>query len=157
MPLLQYFVGEGYREGLGVVPVVMMAEIFMGIYFNLSFWYKLTDRNWWGAIISAIGVAVMVAVNVLFVPRIGYWACALGGFAGYGTSMLISYFLGQKKYPVPYDLRTIGLFFLLAMALYGGHLALWREPGPWSMLTGTLMLAVYVWAAWREIKKTNAI
>ena len=96
MPILRHFIQPAYWEGLGVVPVVMMAEVFMGVYFNLSFWYKLTDRTWWGALISAIGAAVMIAVNVIFVPRIGYWACAWGGFAGYGTSMILSWALGRK-------------------------------------------------------------
>ena len=158
MPLLQRFIGAGYREGLGVIPIVMMAEIFMGVYFNLSFWYKLTDQNWWGAIISAIGVAVMVGINVLFVPRIGYWACAWGGFAGYGVSMLISYFLGQKKYPIPYDLKTIGLFFLMAAAMFAVH-SLWLRALPaWLQMTaGTVLLGVFALLAWREIKSSKAI
>ena len=158
MPLLQHFIGEGYREGIGVIPIVMMAEIFMGVYFNLSFWYKLTDQNWWGAAISAIGVAVMVAVNVIFVPKIGYWACAWGGFAGYGVSMLISYFLGQKKYPIPYDLRTIGKFALIAGAMYAAH-ALYLHTLPvWlQLLSGTVLLVVFALAAWREIQSSKAI
>ena len=158
MPLLQRFIGAGYREGLGVIPIVMMAEIFMGVYFNLSFWYKLTDQNWWGAIISAIGVAVMVGINVLFVPRIGYWACAWGGFAGYGVSMLISYFLGQKKYPIPYDLKSIGLFFLMAAAMFAVH-SLWLRALPaWLQMTaGTVLLGVFALLAWREIKSSKAI
>ena len=157
LPVLQHFIGGDYRDGLGVIPIVMMAEIFMGVYFNLSFWYKLTDQNWWGAVISAIGMVVMVAINILFVPKIGYWACAWGGFAGYGVPMLISYFLGQKKYPIPYDLKTICKFFLLAMTLFGTHQVLWKEPSPWSMLTGTVMLALYVFAVWKEIKSSKAI
>ena len=145
MPLLQHFVGAGYREGLGVVPIVMMAEIFMGVYFNLSFWYKLTDQNWWGAIMSAIGVAVMVAINVLFVPRIGYWACAWGGLAGYGTAMLLSYFIGQRKYPIPYDLRRIGLYFFVAALIYVLYGLLSRTslgPVP-AMALGTFFLLGY--------------
>ena len=151
MPVLQRFVGEGYREGLGVIPIVMMAEIFMGVYFNLSFWYKLTDQNWWGAIMSAIGVAVMVAVNVIFVPKIGYWACAWGGFAGYGTSMLLSWFIGQKKYPIPYDLKSIGIFTVLALVLYAAYILLGRTGlGPVPMMAlGTLLLALYALAVWR--------
>ena len=118
MPLLKYFVGRSYWEGLGVVPIVMAAEIFMGIYFNLSFWYKLTDQTWWGAVISAAGAAVMIAVNVVFVPKAGYWACAWGGFAGYGTAMLLSWAIGRKRYPVPYDGRTIARYVILAVLLY---------------------------------------
>jgi O-antigen/teichoic acid export membrane protein len=123
----------------------MMAEIFMGIYFNLSFWYKLTDQNWWGAIISAIGVAVMIGINVLFVPKVGYWACAWGGFAGYGISMLLSYFIGQKKYPVHYDLKGIGLAAVLAGGAYAAHAAIVRAgAGPVvSIALGTLLIAAY--------------
>ena len=158
MPLLQRFIGADYREGIGVIPIVMMAEIFMGVYFNLSFWYKLTDQNWWGAIISAIGVAVMVLVNVLFVPKIGYWACAWGGFAGYGIPMLISYFLGQKKYPIPYDLKAIGKFALIAGAMFALHaFYLHRLPVWLQLFSGTVLLAVFALAAWREIKSSKAI
>ena len=159
MPLVQRFIGGDYREGLGVIPIVMMAEIFMGVYFNLSFWYKLTDQNWWGAIISAIGVAVMIAVNVIFVPRIGYWACAWGGFAGYGIPMLISYFLGQKKYPIPYDLRGIGKFVLVAGAIFALYW-FWLRTLPSSFLqmtVGSMLLAGYALIAWKEIKSTKAI
>ncbi|MBR5073321.1 MAG: polysaccharide biosynthesis C-terminal domain-containing protein [Bacteroidales bacterium] len=145
MPLLEKIVGGGYREGIGVIPIVMMAEIFMGVYFNLSFWYKLTDQNWWGAIISAIGVAVMIAINVIFVPKIGYWACAWGGFAGYGTSMLLSYFIGQKKYPIKYDLKGIALAAVLAGGAYAVHATIVRAgAGPVaSVALGTLLIAAY--------------
>ena len=158
MPLLQRFIGAGYREGIGVIPIVMMAEIFMGVYFNLSFWYKLTDQNWWGAIISAIGVAVMIAVNVIFVPKIGYWACAWGGFAGYGVSMLISYFLGQKKYPIPYDLKSIAVFAVLAAIFYCMYTFGFQSWAPvWRMIAGTVLLAAFALLAWKEIKTSKAI
>ncbi len=147
MPLLKYFVGRSYWEGLGVVPVVMAAEIFMGIYFNLSFWYKLTDRTWWGAVISAVGAAVMIAVNVIFVPKAGYWACAWGGFAGYGTAMLLSWAIGRGKYPVPYDYRTIFGYVALAALLYAlsllpGHL-FGELPTALTLAFNTLLLCAY--------------
>ena len=147
MPLLKYFVGRSYWEGLGVVPIVMMAEIFMGIYFNLSFWYKLSDKTWWGAIMSAVGAAVMIAINVIFVPRVGYWASAWGGFAGYGAAMLMSYFIGRDKYPVNYDTRGISVFVLTALAVYiiqfvprwlGLHLST-----PVTLVFNTLLFAFY--------------
>ena len=158
MPVLQRFVGSGYREGLGVIPIVMMAEIFMGVYFNLSFWYKLTDQNWWGAIMSAIGVAVMIAVNVIFVPKIGYWACAWGGFAGYGTAMLLSYLIGQKKYPIPYDLKAIGLYVAAAGLLYAAYTLLGRTGlGPIPlMVLGTLLLLGYCALIWRRDLRRRA-
>jgi O-antigen/teichoic acid export membrane protein len=156
LPLVQHFIGGDYREGLGVIPIVMMAEIFMGVYFNLSFWYKLTDQNWWGAIISAVGVAVMIGINVAFVPRIGYWACAWGGFAGYGIPMLISYFLGQKKYPIPYDLKAIGKFFLIAGAIFVLYWFWLRTLPAWlQMGLGTVLMVPYGLLAWKEIKSSK--
>ena len=116
--LLKHLIGADYRQGLVVVPIVMAAEIMMGIYFNLSFWYKLTDRPIWGAYLSGIGCAVMIAVNVIFVPRYGYMACAWAGFAGYGTSMLLSYVAGQHYYPIAYPIRAIACYVLLAAALF---------------------------------------
>lgn len=147
LPLIKHLIGPSYWSGLGVVPVVMMAEIFMGIYFNLSFWYKLTDQTWWGAIISGIGAAVMIAVNLIFVPKYGYWACAWGGFAGYGTAMLLSLVIGNRKYPVPYDYNTMGLYTILALALYAcsrvpEHLGLNLSLGT-ELAANTCLLAVY--------------
>ena len=119
MSVLQYIIGARYREGLGVVPIVMMAEIFMGIYFNLSFWYKLIDKTIYGAWFSLTGCAVLFAVNILLIPKFGYWACAWGGFAGYGTAMVLSYFIGQKKNPIPYPMRSIALYFISALVFFG--------------------------------------
>ena len=117
MPLLQYIIGEEYREGLGVVPIVMAAEIMMGVYFNLSFWYKLIDKTIYGAWFSLVGCIVLFAVNILFIPKYGYWACAWGGVAGYGTSMVLSYVVGQKKNPIPYPMRSIMTYVLMTVIL----------------------------------------
>ncbi len=117
MPLLQYIIGEDYREGLAVVPVVMAAEIMMGVYFNLSFWYKLIDKTIYGAWFSLAGCAVLFAVNILLIPRYGYWACAWGGVAGYGTAMVLSYVVGQQKNPIPYPLKDIAVYVLITAVL----------------------------------------
>ena len=116
--IIKYIIAPDYWSGLRVVPIVMAAEIMMGIYFNLSFWYKLTDRTIWGAVFSGIGCAVLVAINIAFVPRYGYMACAWAGFAGYGTAMLLSYFVGRKYYPVAYPLKRIAGYVLLAAAIF---------------------------------------
>lgn len=118
--LLKYIIGRDYWEGLKVVPVVMAAEIMMGIYFNLSFWYKLIDKTIWGAWFSGLGCLVLITVNVLFVPRYGYMACAWAGFMGYASAMTISYLVGQKKYPINYPLKEIVLYVALAAVLYIG-------------------------------------
>lgn len=118
MDILKYLIGSTYWEGLRVVPIVMMAEIFMGIYFNLSFWYKLRDKTYWGAIMSVIACAVLLSINFIFVPRYGYVACAWGGLAGYGTAMLLSYFIGQHYYPIRYDIKGISVYFALALVMF---------------------------------------
>lgn len=161
MPIIKHLIDPKYWSALNVVPIVMIAEIFMGVYFNLSFWYKLSDQTWWGAIMSACGAAVMIAVNVVFVPRIGYMACAWGGLAGYGTAMLMSYFIGKNRFPVPYDMKGIGIFTLLAVVLY----AFIRLPehflGPmptWLYLClGSAALALYGGFAYRKLIQKSKI
>ena len=118
MDVLRYIIGRDYWEGLKVVPIVMAAEIMMGVYFNLSFWYKLIDKTAWGAVFSGIGCAVLIIINVIFVPKYGYMACAWGGFAGYGTAMLLSYFVGQKYYPIRYPLKEMAAYVALAALLF---------------------------------------
>ncbi|MBQ7205461.1 MAG: lipopolysaccharide biosynthesis protein [Muribaculaceae bacterium] len=120
--VIKRIIAPDYWSGLKVVPIVMAAEIMMGIYFNLSFWYKLIDKTIWGAWFSGIGCAVLILVNVLFVPKYGYMACAWGGFAGYGTAMVLSYFVGQKYYPIKYPLRDILLYTVVAGILFAAML-----------------------------------
>ena len=118
MDILRHVIGRDYWDGLRVVPIVMAAEIFMGIYFNLSFWYKLIDETRWGAYFSLTGCTILILMNIFLIPKYGYIACAWAGFTGYGVAMLLSYFVGQKKYPIQYDLKAIGMYVLLAAVLY---------------------------------------
>ena len=144
MPILRYIIKSDYWEGLRVVPIVMMAEIFMGIYFNLSFWYKLTDQTWWGAIFSAIGCAVLLAINFIFVPKYGYMACAWGGFAGYVTCMVLSYFVGQKKAPIPYDLKSAFMYFAIAMVLFFAQKHIHIDNTTLTLVVNTVLLIVFM-------------
>jgi len=118
LDILRHVIGRDYWDGLRVVPIVMAAEIFMGIYFNLSFWYKLIDETRWGAYFSLTGCIILILMNIFLIPKYGYIACAWAGFTGYGVAMLLSYFVGQKKYPIQYDLKAIGMYVLLAAVLY---------------------------------------
>lgn len=118
LDILRHVIGRDYWDGLRVVPIVMAAEIFMGVYFNLSFWYKLIDETRWGAYFSLTGCIILILMNIFLVPKYGYIACAWAGFTGYGVAMLLSYFVGQKKYPIQYDLKAIGMYVLLAAVLY---------------------------------------
>lgn len=118
MDLLKFMVARDYWEGLSVVAIVMGAEIFKGIYFNLSFWYKLTDETHWGAYFSLIGCTVILALNVWLVPLYGYIASAWASVAGYGAITLLSYVIGQKKYPVIYPLKDMAVYLVLAAVLF---------------------------------------
>ena len=153
MDIIKNIIAPGYWEGLKVVPIVMAAEIFMGIYFNLSFWYKLNDETYWGAIFSFIGCALLFAVNIIFVPRYGYMACAWASFTGYFAAMTISYIVGQKRNAIDYDLKTILRFTLLFAVLYGVSTALPAESSTIKMLYNTGLLAIFLLFTLRTVKK----
>jgi len=144
MPVLQYIIGSDYREGLGVVPIVMVAEIMMGVYFNLSFWYKLIDKTIYGAVFSFIGCAVLVAVNILFIPKYGYWACAWGGVAGYGTAMVLSYIVGQIKNPIDYPMKDIAIYVVLTAVLFGLMQLTVSLPTWAQVLLNTVLIIIFL-------------
>ena len=145
MPILQHIIGEEYREGLGVVPIVMAAEIMMGVYFNLSFWYKLIDKTIYGAWFSLAGCVVLFAVNIIFIPKYGYWVCAWGGVAGYGTAMVLSYIVGQIKNPIPYPMKDIVFYVIKTFAAF--CVMYWAQDNlpEWASLTVcTLLILAFV-------------
>ncbi len=144
MDILRNIISPGYWQGLKVVPIIMAAEIFMGIYFNLSFWYKLNDETYWGAIFSFLGCAVLFAINIIFVPRFGYIACAWASFAAYFVAMVVSYIVGQKRNPIKYDLRGIFKYTALFAVVYGVSLANPIENSILKMLMNTFLLLVFV-------------
>ena len=145
LDILKYLIGESYWDGLRVVPIIMAAEIMFGVFFNLSFWYKLTDRTIWGAYFSGIGAVVLITIDILLIPRFSYMACAWAGFAAYATSMLLSYFIGQRYYPIAYPIRQMSAYVLLTLVLFmamqyaGSVLPLWA-----SLIVNTLLIAVFV-------------
>ena len=144
MDVLRHIIGRDYWEGLKVVPIVMTAEIMMGVYFNLSFWYKLIDKTIWGAWFSGIGCAVLILINVIFVPRFGYMACAWAGFAGYATAMLLSYVVGQKKYPINYPVKEILLYVGLTLVLFAGMTIANEKLSVWAALAvNTLLILLF--------------
>lgn len=144
LDILRYVIGRDYWEGLKVVPIVMAAEMFMGVYFNLSFWYKLTDETKWGAYFSLTACTVVILMNVFLIPVYGYMACAWAGFTGYAIAMLLSYFVGQKKYPIRYDLKGIGGYVLLALLLYVVSEWMPLENTVLRLLCRTLLLIVFI-------------
>ena len=150
MPILETIPDKGYREGMGVVPIVMVAEIMMGVYFNLSFWYKLIDKTIWGAWFSAAGCIVLLAVNYFFIPEYSYMACAWGGVAGYGTAMLLSYFIGQKKYPIDYKVGRLLFYVAVTAVLYAVmHFVTEGMSDIPRMAINTVLILVYVGIVWK--------
>ena len=141
MDIIRYIIWRSYWEGLEIVPIVMAAEIMFGVFFNLSFWYKLIDKTIWGAWFSGIGAVVLIAFDIIFIPRFSYWACAWAGFASYAVSMVLSYFFGQKYYPIAYPLKSIFTYTLLAVVLFVGMSASNRYlPMLPALLVNTLLL-----------------
>ena len=143
--VLQLILGKGYREGMAVVPIVMVAEIMMGVYFNLSFWYKLIDKTIYGAWFSLAGCSVLFLVNYLFIPQYSYMACAWGGVAGYGTAMVLSYIVGQIKNPIPYPMKSIMVYVLLTALFYT---VMQLVPREWPLLLrlaiNTVLICAFV-------------
>ncbi len=146
MDVLRYVIrDQSYWPGLRVVPIVMAAEIMMGVYFNLSFWYKLIDKTIYGAWFSGIGCVVLVMVNVVFVPRYSYMACAWGGVAGYGTAMLLSYLVGQRKYRIDYPVKDMLCYVLIAALFCAGMMVANEWLPMWPALgVNTVLILLFV-------------
>lgn len=142
--ILRYFISPSYWSGLKVVPVVMIAEFFFGVFFNLSLWYKLTDRTIWGTWFSLGGLAVTVVMNILLVPTMGYMGCAWAAFSCYGAMMVASYFVGQAKFPISYHTRRLLFYFVTAMALWGLSVVVATPYALLNMAIRVVILAFYI-------------
>lgn len=124
MPLIQFSFSKyspssaTYFEGVGIVPILLMANIFLGIYFNISTWYKITDKTYVGAFISIVGAAVTIVMNIVLVPKIGYFGGAWATLACYATMLIIGYITEQKYYPIPYDYKRILFYLAIAVGFY---------------------------------------
>ncbi|WP_341216391.1 oligosaccharide flippase family protein [uncultured Wocania sp.] len=131
---------ESYLLALDIVPIVLLANLCLGIYHNLSIWYKLTDRTRFGMYISLIGAAITIGFNIIFIPKIGFMACAYATLIAYSLMMLISYILGRKYYPVPYDLSRIAIYLIVSTSLsFITYYHLDR-----NILLGTVFLLLFV-------------
>lgn len=151
LDILKYFIGPTYYEGLKIVPIVMITELLFGIFFNLSVWYKLTDKTQWGAYFSIAGAIITIGLNILFIPKYGYWACAWVGLISYLVMTIASYITGKKYYPIPYRFKkTIGaylLFTAIASIVLIGSSGL---PSWVRIVEGTLFLVVYLLMVYRK-------
>jgi O-antigen/teichoic acid export membrane protein len=143
MDIVQYFIGKDYREGLDIVPVLLIAHIFLGIYFNLSIWYKLTGQTQFGAYITIIGAVITIGLNIILIPYFGYHGSAWVHLVSYAAMTAVSWYWGQKHFPVPYDISRIMLFTALALILYFLH-TLIPFAFPWiSWLVSAIFLLMF--------------
>lgn len=144
LDIFKLIIRSDYWEGLKVVPIVLCSYIFQGIYFNLSIWYKLTDKTKYGAYFSIIGLIITLIINILFVPKISYMASAMASLVCYFIIMIISYVIGQKYLKIPYDLRSIVLYSLVAIVMYAGSLILHFEAEWLNYIYKTALLVVFL-------------
>ncbi|HUM52811.1 MAG TPA: oligosaccharide flippase family protein, partial [Chitinophagales bacterium] len=157
MPFIQFVFSKyapssaTYFVGVGIVPILLMANIFLGIYFNISTWYKITDKTYIGAIISIVGAVVTIIMNVILVPKIGYFGGAWATFGCYAVMLIIGYITEQKYYPIPYDYKRILFYLAIAIGFYLvlRYLIL---PMQFSLISNTIFgcffLAAYVFIAY---------
>jgi O-antigen/teichoic acid export membrane protein len=116
--VFKYFIGAEFREGLHVVPVLLMANLFLGIYYNLSIWYKLSDQTGKGALISIVGAIITIVLNVWWIPLFGYTGAAWATLACYFSMTVICYTMGKKYYPIPYNSKRVTAYILAGLILY---------------------------------------
>jgi O-antigen/teichoic acid export membrane protein len=155
------FANPSWSEGLYVVPMLAMGNIFLGIYYNLSIWYKLTDKNKYGALITVLGAIITIALNIVLIPVLHYFGAALATFTCYLFMMVMSYVLGQKYYPVPYNVKKLLGYIILSTLIYFAHLILtqWliKDNLAVSIIIGLLLFGGFTKFVWKfeskEIQK----
>ncbi len=160
LDIFRYIISDAYWEGLKIVPVVLWTYVFQGVYFNLSFWYKLTDETKWGAYFSLIGLAITLVLQIVGVPRIGYWASCGSSLVCYLVIMLLSYFIGQKKAPIPYDLKSIGGYTALTIILLAIYylMRVYIIHNSWIMMgIGTVLIGIYLFILTRKDLPLSAL
>ena len=148
LDIFKYFVGPAFREGMFIVPILLLANLFLGIYVNLSIWYKLTDRTMMGAYVSLGGAFITVVLLLWWVPLFGYAGAAWATLACYASMALVSYLLGRKYYPVPYDVKRVLGYMGFAVTLYFANQQWIMLTGMHALLSGTLFMLVYVVAVY---------
>lgn len=140
----KYFIGEEFRAGLEVVPILLLANLCLGIYVNLSIWYKLTDRTVLGAFVSLAGAGLTIVLNIWWIPTLGYVGSAWATLACYGAMVIVSYLLGRKYYPVAYDVKRVIGYTSLGIALYLAHDQLPLDAGRPAWLSAGGLMLVYL-------------
>lgn len=139
---------EAYWEAMTVVPILLLAYLFLGVYHNLSVWYKITDRTKFGAYISIFGALITLLINTIFIPKFGYMASAIATLFAYTAMALTSYILGKKYYSIPYNLKKMGLYLALSIIFSALSFYLFRE----QYFVGILFILILMAAIWVKEK-----
>ena len=132
--------------GLRVVPILLLANIFLGIYYNLNIWYKLGNKTIAGAYITLIGATITLTINYFFIPHFSYLACAWATFACYGSMMVISFLWGQKEYPIPYAWKKLVAYIIIVVVIFGIHQTIiyFYQPLWFSLVAGSILFFVFL-------------
>jgi O-antigen/teichoic acid export membrane protein len=154
LDVFKHFIGSNFHEGLHIVPILLVANIFLGIVFNLSIWYKLSNKTRYGIWIVGFGALITIAINMLFVPTYGYVACAWATLACYVLMAILSYRLCQKHYGIPYNLKKIGTYFLVAGIVYSTDIFVNIDNAIFSYTFKTLSILAFIGIVYR-IEKRN--
>jgi O-antigen/teichoic acid export membrane protein len=157
--IIQTFIGEKFRSGLPVVPILLMANLCLGVFYNLSIWYKLTNKTRWGAWLSLFGAVITLIFNFALIPSMGYMGAAWTTLLCYAAMMLLSYYLGQKNYPVPYKIGSFFYFIGLSLILWiaGRFIDDYFHPGKYaSFFINLLILLVFIVLTYAQLRKKNS-
>ena len=141
---------EAYWEAMKVVPILLLAYLFLGIYHNLSVWYKITDRTKFGAYISVIGAGITLLVNLMFITSFNYMASAMATLAAYFSMTLLSYYFGRKHYPIPYNIKKISIYLILTISLSALSFYQFRA----QYLIGSALIGILLLIIWQNEKAT---
>ena len=152
--IFKYFIGPDYWVGLKIVPIVLAAKLFLGVFYNLSVWYKLTNKTIYGAVIALIGAIIIIVMNVLLIPKIGYMGSAWANFGCYASMMAISYIWGRKFYKVSYNFTKIIFYSVFAAGLY--YLSVWVNITDYflSLSFNTVLILTYLFVVFIIERKT---
>jgi len=151
LSVLKYFIGEDYRSGLNVVPILLLANLFLGIIYNLSIWYKLTSKTMYGAYIALFGATITIVLNIILIPKIGYLGSAWATFFCYFSMMLLSFFWGKKHYKIKYEVLPIAKYFVIALVLYAISRFVPEINQVFTLLVSSLLFFVFVgYVFWEE-------
>ena len=146
--IIKYFIGESYHSGLKIVPVILLANLFLGIIYNLSIWYKLTNKTMYGAYLAIFGAFITITLNIILIPKIGYMGSAWATLACYFSMMILSYLLSRKHFKVKYDLKTIIFYFILTGIIYFTYKQIPFTNKLYQFSTAGILLIIYLFVTY---------